>query len=855
MENEEIKRRLGKLPADDRAAADSIEATVWATSDFTDLASSPTPNSAFGENASDEKSASESVMVGRQFGAYKITAEVGRGGMGAVYAAERVDGSFYRKVAVKLIKRGMDTDFILKRFRQERQILATLNHPHIARLLDGGTTENGLPYFVMEFIQGKPLYKYADEKKLNIKERLMLFREVCQAIDFAHQNQVIHRDIKPPNILITDEGVPKVLDFGIAKVLNPEFNLDTLDPTATAMRLMTPEYASPEQVSGKIITPASDIYSLGVLLYELLTGHRPYRFHSRAPHEIARVICEEEPDRPSTKITREDNLLPTGSSEATTVGEVCLFRGANNITDLQKELSGDLEKIILKSLRKSAGDRYQTAAALAEDITRYLEGKSVTAETPFPSLARTVLSKKYNQKSLAILPLRILTRTSNGGTDEEFLSIGLADAMITRLSAIRSLIVRPTRAVLRFGDVEDFFSVGRELGVDFVLSGTIRRAGARIRISAQLIDIEKDSVRWAQSFDENMTDVLDIEDSVAEKVAKLIIPQLSGQDQQKLSRRGTNNPQAFESYVRGRYHFGKRTLKDLKMAISLFEQSIAADQNFALAYTGLADCWALLNWYQEPQPPDAWNKARAAAEKAVALDDNLAEAHASLGFIKFHFERNYHSSEEEFRRAVNLKPNYATAHQWYAFLLSARARHNEAIAVMQRAEELEPGSAVITNAVANALFLARLYDESIAQAQRSLEIDPDSVGAHVILRWNYEMKGEADKALMIYEKEVFRAGDTPTSRAKQAHVFAAIGKKNEALEILNKLIKTNQIEQITPYEIAIIYALMDDKKKSFEWLRKAKNKYAVGFSFVKVDPLLDNLRNDRVFEDLIKTIM
>jgi serine/threonine protein kinase len=807
------------------------------------------------EKASGDRAANEELMIGRQIGAYRITAEVGRGGMGAVYAAERADGSFHRRVAVKLIKRGMDTDFILKRFRQERQILATLNHSNIARLLDGGTTGDGLPYFIMEFIEGKPLYKYADEKKLNIKERLKLFLQICQAIEFAHQNQVIHRDIKPSNILITNEGMPKVLDFGIAKVLNQDINVDTIDPTGTAMRLMTPEYASPEQVCGSTVAPASDIYSLGVLLYELLTGHRPYRFQSRAPHEIARVICEEEPERPSTGITREDNLLPTGTSEATTLGDVCLFRGEKNLKDLQKELTGDLEKIILKSLRKDTAERYQNAAELAEDISRYLEGKSVTAEFLFSDLDKTIPVRTNSEKSLAVLPLKILTPATNADTGEEFLSIGLADALITRLSGIRRLIVRPTNAVSRFGNAEDLFAVGRELGVNFVLSGTIRRVGARIRISAQLIDIEKDSVKWAQSFDENSTDVLDIEDSVAEKVAKLIIPQLNGEEQQILSRRGTNNPQAYEAYVRGRYHFGKRSVEGLREAISQFEQAIDIDRNYALAYADLADCYAFLNWYQEPQPADAWSKARAAAEKAVALDDNLAEAHASLAFIKFHFERDYRGSEDEFQRALHLKPNYATAHQWYAYLLSAQARHYEAIAVMRRAEELQPRSAVITNAVANVLFLARLYDESIVQARRSLEIDPGSVGAHVILRWNYEKKGAAEEVLAIYEKEVVRAGDTPTSRAKRAHVFAAIGKKDESLKILDELAETNQIEQITPYEIAIVYAVLNDKNKSFEWLRKAKDKHAVGFSFVKVDPLLDNLRGDKRFESLTSHFM
>src|SRR4029453_18375615 len=238
----------------------------------------------------------EDPMIGRRLGAYRIEREVGRGGMGAVYEAIRVDNELNMRAAIKLVKRGMDTDFILRRFRTERQILAALDHPHIARLLDGGTTEDGLPYFVMEFIEGQPLYNYCDTNQLSITERLKLFTGICDALHYAHQKQVIHRDIKPSNVLVTSEGVPKLLDFGIAKLLNPGLVGDiTQDPTATAMRLMTPEYASPDKAQGARAPPTTDVYSLGVLLYELLTGHRPYRLSNRAPHEIARVIFEEAP--------------------------------------------------------------------------------------------------------------------------------------------------------------------------------------------------------------------------------------------------------------------------------------------------------------------------------------------------------------------------------------------------------------------------------------------------------------------------------------------------------------------------------------------------------------------------------
>src|SRR5437868_3945156 len=237
-------------------------------------------------------------------GPYRILRRIGQGGMGAVYLAQRDDAEFKQQVAIKLVKRGMDTEFVLRRFRNERQILAALNHPNIARLLDGGTTSDGRPYFVMEYIEGKPITEYADEQRLSTAERLQLFQEVCAAIHYAHQNLVIHRDIKPSNILVTAEGTPKLLDFGIAKLLNPDLAAQTLEATAVAIRLMTPEYASPEQVKGEAITTASDVYSLGVLLYELLTGHRPYRLNSHAPHEVARVVCEEEPRLPSDAATR-----------------------------------------------------------------------------------------------------------------------------------------------------------------------------------------------------------------------------------------------------------------------------------------------------------------------------------------------------------------------------------------------------------------------------------------------------------------------------------------------------------------------------------------------------------------------
>jgi serine/threonine protein kinase/Tol biopolymer transport system component len=322
--------------------------------------------------------------AGSFIGVYRTVREIGRGGMGVVYLAERADSEFRKRVALKVVKRGMDTDFIVRRFRNERQILASLEHPNIARLLDGGTTEDGLPYFVMEYIEGLPVSQYCDEHKLSIPERVRLFVKICAAVGYAHQNQVIHRDLKPSNVLVTADGTPKLLDFGIAKLLNPELVAQTIDPTTLGVRLMTPEYASPEQVCGETVTVISDVYSLGVLLYELLTGHRPYRLRSRRVEELARVICETEPELPSLAINAVE-VISTGGSELIeiTPESVSRVRGGS-VEKLHRQLAGGLDNIVLKALHKRPQDRYQSVDEFADDLGRYLDDLPVSAPTYVP---------------------------------------------------------------------------------------------------------------------------------------------------------------------------------------------------------------------------------------------------------------------------------------------------------------------------------------------------------------------------------------------------------------------------------------------------------------------------------------
>ena len=382
--------------------------------------------------------------------------------------------------------------------------------------------------------------------------------------------------------------MPKLFDFGIAKLLNPELTSDTNPQTATAMRMMTVEYSSPEQVQGLPVTFLTDVYSLGVLLYELLTGHRPYHFPSRQLHEMARVITEEEPEPPSVAVAWADNLLPEAGAEfeTITVERACELRGETP-AGLSRELTGNLDRITMKALRKETAERYQSAAALREDIIRHLEGGTVSAPI-YASVATTRPMRpagvqSTGVKSIAVLPLKILNLSPNTDTGDKFMSVGLADALITKLSGVRRLAVRPTSAVLRYGDEgSDPLQAGRELGVDFVLDGRIKIAGERIRVSLQLLDIESGTSIWAHQFDERYTDVLELEDSISAKVADALLPELTEGERDQLKKRGTDNPKAFEAYMHGRYFWNQFTPESLAKVIESFQAAINLDPNYAL---------------------------------------------------------------------------------------------------------------------------------------------------------------------------------------------------------------------------------------------------------------------------------
>lgn len=566
-------------------------------------------------------------------GPYRVIRIIGEGGMGAVYLAERDDDEYRKQVAIKLIRRGMDSESVVRRFKNERQILASLDHPNIARLLDGGTTEDGRPYFVMEYIEGRPINRYSDEKKLTTIERLGMFRQVCSAVHYAHQNLVIHRDIKPSNIIVTADGTPKLLDFGIAKLLDPEASDYAVEATATMARLMTPEYASPEQVKGEQITTATDVYSLGVVLYELLTGHRPYRLTSRLPHDIVRIVCEEEPARPSTIITRTTNIPnPHGGEPLSVTPEQVSRTREGSPEKLRRRLRGDLDNIVLMAMRKEPSRRYSSVDQLSNDIARYLDGRPVIARNVTVIYRAAKFIKRHKAAAIAALLIVvtlvggiIATSMQRARAERLFGDVRqLANSFMFEIhDAIKDLPgSTPARQLLVKRALEYLDSLASESAGDASLQRELATAYEKVG------DVQ------GNPFDANLGDTAGALESYRKALAI----------REKLLADNKSDRQASRDFAATHSRIGavlwtigdtKEALAAYQKAVEVGESLIASDGNDIEAGRNLWATYRRLG-YAQAQAGDltsglaSFRRAREIIERIVALNPNDAEARRDM---------------------------------------------------------------------------------------------------------------------------------------------------------------------------------------------------------------------------------
>jgi serine/threonine protein kinase/TolB-like protein/Tfp pilus assembly protein PilF len=817
-------------------------------------------------------------LVGQRIGPYRTVRELGQGGMGTVYFAVRDDEEYRKDVAIKVVKIGIDTEAIVRAFRTERQILATLDHANIAGLLDGGTTDDGRPYFVMDYVEGLSLDEYCDTHRLPIPERLTVFMTVCDAVHYAHLHGVVHRDLKPANILVTSSGVPKLLDFGIAKVLTPD--LSTLTTGSLSMaRPLTPAYASPEQIRGEQITPASDVYSLGVMLYELLTGHRPYALKGQTGQQLERIICEQEPEKPSAVVGHTEERPDGNDNGHTAVTPTSVSEARTDQPDkLRQRLAGDLDNVVLMALRKEAGRRYASVEQLSQDLRRHLQGLPVLARKPTVSyrtakfvgrnrarLATAALGFAFmlivlgvvetrpfasRQQTLAVLPFAPLATDAR----DEALEIGLADALITKLGNIPQLKIPPTKQVLKYrGTERDLRLVGRELGVDTLLDGSMQRAGDRFRLTLKLVGTKDGEVRWAQSFDGPWTDIFGVEDAIAAHVADALMLRLTGAERERMTRRETENAAAYQEYLLGRHYWTQFTAPQLRRALEHFERAVALDPRYAQAYAGIADSHTSEAVYRVLPPGEAYTQARAAAEKAIALNPDLSEPYSALGLVSLYYDWDWPAAERHFTRAIRLDPTNAEAHNRYSIALQWFGRFDEALREIERARDLDPLSVRISENVGLSLYWARRYNEAIQELDRALALDPNFFQIHQSLGWVYVQTGAYEQAIGEFKKALDLGGGSWVD-TDLAHAYAVSGRIAEANALLRQILDNAGRRYVQSGDVAVVYAGLGNHDQAFAWLDRAYDERSRAILNLRVNPRLDGLRSDPRFALLIRRI-
>jgi eukaryotic-like serine/threonine-protein kinase len=808
------------------------------------------------------------ALTGQRLGAYQILRELGHGGMGTVYLAERADGQFRKQVAIKLVRTHLGAAQVLRRFRTERQVLADLEHPNIARLLDGGATAEGLPYLVMEHVQGERIDAWSERHKLSVRDRLRLFRKVCDAVQYAHEKQVVHRDLKPGNILVTEDGTPKLLDFGIAKVLNPEVPAETGE-TLTGRGAMTPEYASPEQMRGERAGPASDIYALGVMLYQLLTGRLPYTLHGCDAAQMAKIVSEQEPVKPSAAVSH------TGSAARQ-----------------RRELSGDLDSIVLKALRKEPGARYASVPELSADLDRFLEDLPVLAgKESFPHRAGKFLKRNRTAvvtaavtavlavafavgvsrlsqphldapsnsaavRSIAVLPLENLS----GDPEQEPLADGMTRALTSRLAGLKALRVISRDSVARFKGVHrPAAQIARELNLQALVEGTVIRSGDRVRLALELRAGPMDGVLWSQAYDRETRDLPALEGEAAKAIAQALTIGLSAAEGARLSSARIVDRRAHDAYLKGSYYLNQHTIEGFQKGLRYFKEAIDIEPAYPLAWTGLADAYyQLSNTYLPPR--EAMPKAKAAALKALEMEESSAEAHASLALVQAQYEWDWQAAGKNFRRALELNPGYAYGHLYYSVFLAEQGRTDEAVQEAAEARRLDP---LTPNSGNNLVFMYQLAgrpDEALVQSRKLAALDPSDGTTDFGPAAIYAQQGLYDKAITEFVKALRPGALAPQSierllsQTMLGYVYGLSGKSALARQTLEELRQMARERRIDPFYFAIVHVGLGELDKAMEFLEKAYQERSEELLMLKVDPRLNRLRADPRFRGLVQRI-
>jgi len=781
-------------------------------------------------------------MIGRTLGRYRILEQIGGGGMGVVYRA--LDARLERDVAVKVLPSGALVDEAARRrFRQEALALAKLSHPNICVIYDFDT-QDGVNFLAMELVVGQSLAQKLDAGPLPEKEVVSLGTQITAALEEAHERGIVHRDLKPGNILVTPKGQAKVMDFGLAQLLRSQADLAATQTFAETRGLSgTLPYMAPEQLRGETPDARADIYSLGCVFYEMATGRRAF-LEDSAPRLTDAILHQ----------------APVGP------------RAVNS------RVSPQLEAIILKLLDKDPERRYQTARELRVDLERLRMPTTSIPETRVKkSIAKPVLaaavgivilaaiafgldaggirsrlsggSGRGEIRSIAILPLENLSHDP----EEEYFADGMTEALITEFAQIRALRVTSRTSVMQYKRAQKTLpQIAKELDVAAVVEGSVQRSGDRVEINVQLIQASNDEHLWAKSYQRNLRDVLDLQREVARAIAGEIRVAVTPQEKEKLAQRRSVNPDAYQAYLKGRYYWNQRSETSIKRGREYFEQAIEKDPTYAPALSGLADVADALSWYGF-ESPQSFVRSRQLALKAIALDDSLAEGHASLAMGLFYSDWDGAGAEKEFLRAIELDPNYANAHHWYGDLLGATGRHQEAISEEKRALGIEPVSLIMNTWLARRYYFGRQVDAASVQCSKALELNGDFAPARYQMGLIDIEQKNYGAAIAEFQKAKELSGGATIYIAALARGYAASGRKDQALKIY-ELLKRPGEKYVSPYWMAQIAADLGEKNEALQWLETAWAGRAVWMVMLSVDPAFDPLRSDPRFQSFVRRI-
>ncbi|MHC4084334.1 MAG: protein kinase domain-containing protein [Planctomycetota bacterium] len=737
-------------------------------------------------------------MIGQTISHYKILEKIGEGGMSVVYKAQ--DTTLGRLVALKFPSEQILADEAKKtRFVREAKAAAALDHPNICILHEIGQAQ-GKTFISMAYLDGQSLYEKIKVGPLNLDEAVDIAIQVAQGLYEAHEKGIVHRDIKTGNIMVTAKGDVKIMDFGIAKLAS-----ETTETRLTHQGAImgTVEYMSPEQARGEPVDYRTDIWSLGVVIYEMLTGRLPFK-GDKDP-AVIHAILYEEPEK---------------------------------LRNFRREIPALLEQTVLMSMQKEPANRHENLGVLISRL-RAIRRDYLTSSTPY---------KK--SPSIAVLPFTDMSPEK----DQEYFGDGMAEELINALTHVGDLhVIARTSAFAYKGKSVTVAEIGGDLNVETILEGSVRKAGNRLRITAQLVDTTNGHHLWSDRYDRDMDDVFAIQDEITSAIVDELKPKLLGQEKAKLAKRQTVELQAYQLYLKGRFFWNKRGAQNLEKAIEYFDKAIEEDINYAAAYAGLASSYMLIPIYRSVPPAEYVSKARDNALMALKINDSLAEAHASMGFIKVWYERDWDGADAHYKRAFELNPGYANTPHWQSQSFLFRGRFEEAVKEMERAFELDPVSVVINKDLATAYFFTGQLDRTIEFSTKALEIEPAMQFAHYHLGLVYLERSMYEEALEEFQKENQLQPYTPeVSNPLIVLTYMRMGKKELAKKFLEQAVEQSKQRYTPPYNLASLYFAIGDKDKGFEFLNKAYDEQDCWLIILKLGPVFETVRSDPRYIAMLK---